>query len=358
MKKANNNSKDKDNFYYEVAKYREESAKWFINRYSLLNAIYVIYNDKNITRKVIKLLFVAVPILVIVCILTHLLFPKINEEIILEYIYAILFIFILLALSLIIICSIINKNIHITFNLFLPRMQIAMASAWVLFITTEEFWWMGYRNSIFHDLNIFVFIILALLLIGFYLNIEFRNIHPDLKSLKFRNKFIRVTGIIALGFSSSFIIGLLFTSFIAENIVNASKVIEPICENITNLNNSEVSYGFRGDKTEDIIKAIICGKLTRVQLDSRYKENDVYERNKTSLFRYLQDIYYNDKEFFGYEKKSYLMYNLGKHIPFLRDRDLGIYYMPDYLILRSVLALFFGIFFQLIFQEKAITESF
>ena len=357
IRKINNNSKGKNNFDYEIDKYREESAKWFIKRYSLFNAIYIIYNDKSYTRKIIKTFFVLFPIIVTACIMIHLFLPTINKEInILKYIYDICFVFILLALFLLLIYTICTNKKYIIFNLFLPRMQIAMASAWFLFITTEEFWRIGLSNSIFNDWNIFAFIILALMLIGFYFSIELRNIHPDLKSLNSKKRIKRVTGIIALGFSSSFIIGLLLTSFIAENVINKSKVLEPFYKNIENHNN-KVSYGFRDDNIENIIKSIIGYKLSKTKLDSLYIKNDIYKRNGTSLFRYLQDIYYIDNNF-GYDKKRYLMYNLGKCIPFLRDIDLNIYYLPDFLLLRSVLALFFGIFFQLIFQEKAITESF
>jgi len=108
----------------------------------------------------------------------------------------------------------------VSFKIFLPRLFVGILSGWLVFITTEEIFKMDI--SITNRMTLTIFIIIILIL-GMYMYYEIRNIAISAKrDLIFK----RVFKILGLGFSISFIIGVVLSLFYFNKMLENESVIK------------------------------------------------------------------------------------------------------------------------------------
>lgn len=356
----------------------KESSRWYLRRYNLKRGFFSLfaYKDQKYTPY-IALSF----ILIITAIILSLISPE-PPNIISIAVY--------LGLGLIpaiILFLISYHRLLLPFaSALLPRLLMAITSAWIIFETTEEIVKSSFDLTLsFNHWWVLLFFIPIFLFIG----LEIKNLGPDLLSSDILKRSVYI---ITLGFLYSFLVGIFFMNTVQGDILERSGYLDEFLLNemenenfkvdkkliaaaIFNLDDDDDRIEhFKGYDMDDIIKAETVvqkfGEKEKVSYSSlihkklKYlslvltKHGSLIDTNcykilkgetKIPLYKNLDLVTY--KNLFNVESK------LKYHVPLaFISKDCVIDIFPGLLLIRTFFALFIGIFIQLIFEDKPITE--
>ena len=244
-------------------------------------------------------------------------------------------------------------------NNFLPRLIMATASAWLAFVTTEEIWKVSIDASFYSSL----WILFLMFPVVFFLFIEIRNI---VLHKSFCQYFKRVIGILVLGYVISFTIGLFFSSNNSELMMERSGYLPILyAEKLRDYNEETGSAAFIKDSID------VLFEIDTIYFSDRSDSIPISDKVK-KIVQYLEDGSHKINQSFLFDK-LYILKPTSKcevNIPikykiqfpfFLKIDKKCPWLLPDnifphLLFYKSFLALFFGIFLQLIFEDKPVTE--
>ncbi len=374
-------SKDKDSQNIRILR---ESTRWFLRRYDMLSSFRSVLQYKN-NRK--YGLWVA-------AVFSFLFFPLYLQEIapkedglniVALAIYLLLGFIPFLLLFLVLLY---RRMFLPIIGAMLPRLLMATASSWLFFTTTEELW----KSDFDLKLNeIFWIFILLLLPIVSFMAVEIRNQAPDIPSTALGG---RISQVLLIGLIYSFIIGLFFTNLTGEKILVRSGYLTEFYKK--NLNSglfdskkkvvtTALALGLMNGSDETLVNYMGKEELQKEMMEKQWMINQNSEKfdNITFLAKlaYMDDKVnpiddYADNKWIeiilkadpagAYDKLSLFTYSLfSKNIQLKYDVPVVLWpgqsagmvvVFPGMLIFRAVFALFMGIFVQLIFEDKPITE--
>ncbi|MEA5461672.1 hypothetical protein VB796_21570 [Arcicella sp. LKC2W] len=244
-------------------------------------------------------------------------------------------------------------------NIIMPRLQMALLTSWIAFLSTLDFW--KYRfDTIFYPDGLLagVFFLFASSL---YLYFEIkRNTMLILKTYIIR----KIANVIGFGFLLSLFIGLFGMSFLTRNYFTHSDFLETkiVREHINALN----EYDNKKGDLEKLIKSY--SKLSESPIHPlKIDEKRTLNKSKAMLIGLInnfskieQDTFYNDKKklftkidtFSLSENKEYkVLYKY--RLPLI---ECNLYLFPGFLFLTAAFALFSGIFLTLLFDDKPVTD--
>lgn len=303
----------------------QNSTKWFLRRYDFFSSIRIALQEGKI-RTILNFLFIFLITYFAVKLLTaYNNIPKVdsidhvyNISIYLKYFrilfsiqYLDLFLF---PLTLIITIVLIvrrswRRNKILTIGLFMPRTLMAATSAWLILASSDE----GWRTHF--DMNIKLALLVGFILsvvIFLFMMVEVKNI----TSGKAGSLFRRVLIVFIVGLAYSLVIGTLYTSFTARTILTRSGIAQEY---------------FTGNTF----------KNENIQTEEFSPETDYF------------------KKFISAEPPNFKKNNAGCNVMYeykIPVFNTFLYIFPGMLIINSCLALFIGIFLQLIFEDKPVTE--
>jgi len=207
-------------------------------------------------------------------------------------------------------------------GMMMPRLIMAIASSWIMFSATEEALKTSFDTCLIGKHWVWMIFLIAAVLL--FMAVEIRNTAPDISRARLR---LRVLSVFMIGLFYSALLGLLFTNMSAEKLLIRSEYL-PVFYNDALADTS--SYEIADEIAEQLKVKLNNGSLT-----------------KSSQFLSLQHI----------EARS--------SIPRLSTPILVIvplfgkfevYIFSGMLLVRTFFALFIGIFMQLIFESKPVTE--
>jgi len=217
------------------------------------------------------------------------------------------------------------------FSLLLPRLVMAITSGWLFIILTDEAWRIGFQIPIWTG---WLFILLVFIYLLLFL--ELKNFAPDIGVRLYR----RVFSVLSYGLSVSLIIGVLLMNIFAPETLLHTGIIEKIWDE-AQAKDVVSSFLFN---VESGSRGILASFLPEKKANHRQNCFDVSQKKNPDCLQYV--ILKNSWP--GRHKLLYI----------ISLQPLGnLYLFPDMLFLRAVMALFIGVFFQLIFEEKQVTES-
>ncbi len=200
----------------------------------------------------------------------------------------------------------------------LPRLLLGVCSGWFLCINNESLWKNNFDMNVFNAVCIFL---ILFILMFFFLYVKIYTGIIDKDRVK-----ERVFYILTLGFRYSLVIGFLMNHFVAEkNLTHNPYFKAHFIENIKDSRYQE----FIGTLKETEIEQI---------------ENEINTLSRSELYQRLNKV----------ETKGVLGTNYLRH--YVKYSFFGWNVFPNLLFLYSAIALFTGVFFQLIFQPNPVTE--
>ena len=370
--------KNKD-LEYDNKKQLKESARWFLKRYNFSNAFNTIrYYKENSTA----FLLITTIICLVLVPLFMLNMKDVPQE---DYGHAVSFVvycFSGLLLLIGIFTLRYRKMLQPTIGLLMPRLVMALSSAWIIFATTEELLKASFDTILFaHRFILF----LLLIPVTVFMGMEINNLAPDISVPKILK---RVFSILGIAFIYSILIGLIFTNLTAERILTRCGYLEKIYKdnisdpkvfrsdsalayavgslsagderiltfksNLKDLNKVD-KYSRLGKDLKslplrmaffDSVRDISRGKGCRLQMKKEDISKIILHSTSEKLFQSLKEIRYRNS-------KLRIMYIVPFHF---FGKEMNIKLLPGMLLFRAVFVLFIGIFIQLIFEDKAITE--
>lgn len=372
--------------FYEKPKINEHknkrilrnSARWYLRRYSFNNGIKSIlqfYSNK--TGKLI--------ILAILCfVILPIIFMLVNDE---TRVIGLIFYLLLGLFPFIGISAFILKKMFIPLlSALLPRLLMAIASSWIIFLTTEELVKVSFDIQIFSGIKWFYLLLVPVIA---FMAIEIKNMAPDIQP---KATTFRIVYILIIGFFYSILIGMFFINFMNEAILVRSGYLKEFFTE--EVHNSRIFY------TDKETKALMVGlsdydsniynfdpyesnniidtlKAYKINLSVNY--NEISNQQSTKLAFFHKEIDAINAQTDSLVIMNILSPSLSKayrslarirvvnsftdlfdhyllyQVPVIKNR---FYFdiIPGMLLYRAIFALFIGIFVQLIFEDKPITE--
>ena len=221
-------------------------------------------------------------------------------------------------------------------GMLMPRLIMAISSAWIIFSTTEELWKTGFDLNLLGIHTIWIVLICAAILL--FMSVEIRNMAPDIKRKRI---WWRISGIFAIGLIYSVILGVFFTNVAAPKMLVRSGYLEEFFE-LDVLDSTKYQYCC-------IDTSIESGTCVR-----RYRDIpqafSVAEPDSQYLALQAVEV-----------KNTPPLEMVSCNIPVLQriplfGSDFHLHIFPGMLLFRAFFALFVGIFIQLVFEDKPITE--
>ncbi len=257
-----------------------------------------------------------------------LLYYNINDRVI-----AYLFYIVLGIIPFVVIVSFILYRMFLPLlSAMLPRLLMAIASAWIFFATTEELIKSSFDVQILDIHKIWVF--LLLIPVVAFMAVEINNMAPDIAA---RTLIKRMSALIGVGFIYSLLIGLFFINFLAPTILIRSNYLSEFYS--SEVDSLEVKGSNKLFYKVDLSTS--APTLSDIQAESNVHDKEKYQ--------YLDFVKYNSSWL------SLDSFRLRYEIPVYKEA-LSFEIFPGMLIYRAIFALFIGIFIQLIFEDKPITE--
>ncbi len=294
-----------------------ESARWFLRRYDPRSGMKALWQYKKCKNNEARIIIFGVAVLILFFLIGLNWGALIKEN----QVWPSIFVYALISicfLPLAIIVVFRKLSVILTvFGILMPRLIMATASAWLVFISTEELWKVSLDQTL--NLTDLMPAILLLVPVVVFMAIEIRNIATEISGCQLA---ARLTSVLLIGFLYSVIIGAFFIGVGGEKMLTRSGYLSEAVQSFS-----------KSDKFE------ITGQLKEaVQQNKKLTDSALYER--------LKDVRYN---LFGHK------INLKYEIPFF-SKEKTLDFFPGMLLYRAIFALFFGIFIQLIFEDKPITE--
>jgi len=278
-----------------------ESVRWFLRRYNFRDALRVLMAISK-WRAIVFVSVESFAFIILPITLAGYLKNSILNYLLL-YMGGIVFLSILL--PALFICKLALPVL----GMFMPRLIMAISSAWIVFTATEEL----YKSSFDITLSAGWWVVLLIIPVMLFMMLEIHNIAPDVKTFSI---FRRCLGILGIGLIYSLLIGLFFINFTANRILPRSDYLKTFYHELDN------------------------------------KEwNNPYENNEESIDTDCS------KQLYDNLKRVHPKSNKGWPI-LIQTKILSLHFdlLPNMLLFRAIFALFIGIFIQLIFEDKPITE--
>jgi len=328
-----------ENYAEGNKKILRESARWYLRRYNFskgMKSIFQFYSRRKTSVFLLAVITFFIMPLVIYSNNQSLIYNNINDKVI-AYIF---YIFLGIIPFIVFVSLLLYRMFLPLLSAMLPRLLMAIASAWLFFSTTEELVKSSFDVQILDINKLWVFLLIIPVIA--FMSIEINNMAPDIKPKILIKRMLTLLGI---GFIYSLLIGIFFTNSLTETILVRSGYL-------TEFYSSEV----------DSLDVQMSGRLYLGRDSSALKLNKrAIPYYKLSENRTNSGIY--DKE--KYEYLNFVKYNLTwlsldslrlrYDIPVLKGVP-SFEVFPGMLIYRAIFALFIGIFIQLIFEDKPITE--
>lgn len=276
-------------------------------------------------------------------------------------------------------------------GIYLPRMVIAIMSGWVIFLTGEELIKIDINLKFVYLIGLFVMIVVSTII---FMIFEINNYAPAMFRPRILYRSLVVGG---LAFVVSYAFGFWVMTFVNEKFMSYDSFLVNMSDVKTAYKErkNDVEYLFQDVVADTTNKNIVLDNLLQLSVLDSSKENNLYREgilnrandfnmafsegsgSKMRLMRaalkdYLSGVnsYYseidNEEMFENYLKELQKIEIGGKTIyaknyplnPFKYESASGrvICTFPNMLLSRALIAMFIGIFFQLIIQDKTITE--
>ena len=354
------NKEEKEKHNIRVGSFKTTSINWFVKRYNLFSPLRLISNRS--LRVLISILVVLLSFNTLIMVLPL----KLNISF---FLYNPIILFVALSVF-----AMAAK----TLNVILPRYIIAILSAWLLVYSTGDFWSIGLNIKQVNHIQLTIYLILSLVAIAFLYN-ELSNIDGY---LKLSVRITRAGLIFLFGLLISANLGLYINMFSTRQILlydneNISHILglypssKEKLDSITTEKKNNRKYNTINQVKDTVTNDSISGiniKLNfindslqmtnKVQGIAIKHSNDVateYLTNSDFLKTLLIIKRTNLKfQIINQEDKSFNQQCL---VQSFNDCEYYCIHKPTY-ILFIFLTVFFGLFFQLIFEDKAVTESF
>jgi hypothetical protein len=298
-----------------------ESVRWFLRRYSFGNSLRVLMSLSK-WRAIVFVSAEAFLFIILPMILNgYLKYSVLNY--LLLYMCGIVFLSILL--PVLFICKLALPVL----GMLMPRLIMAISSAWILFTTTEEI----YKSSFDMTFSTGWWVVLLIIPVMLFMMLEIRNIAPD---VNFPSICCRCLVILGIGFIYSLLIGMFFINFTAKRILPRSGYLP--------------TFYYELNKDEDKDKKAI-------QWENPY-EGDSLQKLKatlsTKLYSDLKEVHPKSNEVCPILSECPVLLEIEMKI--LKTFCFHLDVLPRMLFSKAIFALFIGIFIQLIFEDKPITE--
>ena len=244
-----------------------------------------------------------------------------------------IFILIVFILFIGLIILFIVKGIFLTIvSIFLPRLIIGLFGAWFFMLTTEELILANF-DRLLEWQDILLLFFLALIMLFFIMN-QIKSINKaDLSlsnCLHAVKLFERSLAFLTFSFFISLIIGQLSINIFVKKTITRSEYLETYFK--------EISIERCDETIKSEVQKFQAGELTNIKRDD--------------LFDLLSNVYGHENTNIRSDKFLFLA---SLSLPLLNYK-LSFIIFPKMLIFLAVFALFFGVFIQLIFEDKPVTE--
>lgn len=259
-----------------------------------------------------------------------------------------------------------NLNWLANMHLFYPRLVASIATAWLSLAIGNELFGtffdsiVSWSTSIWLTLVVFIFVMY--------------EINKMLPFDRIRNKLSRCLGIIAISYMISLIVGLFLINFTGERFLERSGVLEGFYEDYVNNNVSKqvenreyrlITYPSRSLLTNSV--DTMEGKILIPIKSLRDSVVNDRELGGTILLVKKDNKNQTDKELLKELESVHItavtdssnISKAGHNYPIVTTWKLGdseFFILRDFLIQFAFVAMFIGIFIQMIFEEKSITE--
>ncbi len=246
------------------------------------------------------------------------------------YISIALFLFIALIMFFII------KGIFLTIvSIVLPRLIIGLFGAWFFILTTEELVLANF-DRLLEWQDILLLVLLALIMLFFIMN-QIKSVNKADLSVSYLHHAIKLLdrslAFLMFSFFISLVIGQLSINIFAKKTISRSEYLETFFK--------EVPLEQCDDSIKATVKELQTGKL-------KISEDICREQ----LFDLLRNVYGHKNKNISSDK---ILFISSLSLP-LTNYKLPLIIFPRMLIFLAVFALFFGVFIQLIFEEKPVSE--
>lgn len=290
------------------AKIFRHSIRWFLRRYAMFTGLRIAVGSHHANKLLLSIL------VLIFCIG----FPQfqISQERmgeltpIAELSYYIIGFVLFLIFSILIVF---RKLFFAIAAFMLPRLLMAASSAWLLFITTEELWKTSFDMRL-GDSNWIYWLLVPTIL---FMTIEIKNIAPSLKGYQILSRVFQIS---LLGFFYTLLIGVFLTSNTGEKMLSRSGTLDKFHSEKSNLR----SPVFKPDP-------VVCCHGTQYQKLANW----TYNWSGNTKQRLLERIIFTSP---------------------IGNKSYKLRILPGMIFYRTIFALFIGLFIQLIFEDKPITE--
>lgn len=365
---SRNEIEDKENI-----KIIKESARWFLKRYNILHAFRAIFQFQE--KNLIELLIF--PLIIVLFLLEKI--PAIQNLGISDFLFGMVnfsvLVFPALFVSLIIVFW---KMIFPLVGALLPRLIMAISSGWIAIVVTEEL--MKTSFDIQPGSNKLTFLLLIPIIL--FLGVEIKNLTRDINTF---SVIKRSLGILLIGYFYAIFIGMFFIHANGDSILIRSGYPEEYVKNRYG-NNLFPGYEIQDEflkrifieEDSSLYKTAIrlAQLLQNEQIESTADSvsgNSNHESLPENIKILFNDIRNNVDEIqyrlltfltikktvriFGANLNPKLAYAIPVYIPILKEQNPFILQIfPWFLMIKSIQVLFIGIFIQLIFEDKAVTE--
>jgi len=367
---------DAKNFTSENIRLLRRSAQYFSRRYNIFDALRTIWLSKP--NRFLFFLIVGIPASIYFA--WDLSSPMRSVS---TFESCILFVFAAFLVFLVLMFLFFYDMVFTLLGIIMPRLIMAISSAWLFFVITEEFWETSLDINVSEHLSVLFLLVPVVLFVG----LEIRNIAPD---ISVHWLIGRMTGILLISFIYSLVIGTLFINFAGKRLLIKSGYLDVFFERLVQSESVTIKDGrwleaaakLYISKSENISVDSLGTTMQQVMTSSAWNEfNKLSEHDR----RKILDLYLNhlkmqthleSKDFFltaikeknSNQKQLYnylsnvvfkssgmpIMQELTFQLPLLGKYSLVIF--PSLLLYRAIYTIFIGIFIQLIFEEKPITE--
>lgn len=265
--------------------------------------------------------------------------------------------------------KLVNKLFHLNWlanmHLFYPRLVASIATAWLSLAIGNELFGTFFDSIVSWSTSIWLTVIVFIFVMY--------EINKMLPFDKIRNKLSRCLGIITISYMISLIVGMFIINFTGERFLERSGVLESfyndyvdngeIFKQVENRRYRLITYPSisQSNNCVDTIKGKILipikslrdsvtqngeieGELMLVQNDNKKLTDEVLLKKLDSVHIVANSL--NSSEF-------------SPQHPIVTKWELGnsnFFILRDFLIQFAFVAMFIGIFIQMIFEEKSITE--
>ncbi len=298
----------------------QKSGNWLIRRYDLINALRL---SRIGTKRNQWLLSIPILLYIVAYILCCRMFCY--TDLTFEFDWGFFFLNIFLIIPSFVIVTLIIlliigwcRGIRLT-GLLLPRILMAIFTAWFAIALITENWLISFDINLFNRKTIWTIIGLSIIVLGFMLN-EIKGIA---RGLNIWRLLYRIGVIFIVALSYSLVVGTTTSSYVAKKLMLRQNIAHEFWDK---------DNGKKFNNYAPINKEL------------GQNPNDATFNHDFESLSYLNSHRLGDEEA---KHKILYKYEIG---------EFNLYIFPGMLLVSAFIAMFVGIFLQLIFEDKPITE--